>query len=51
MAGIAQEETRIEKVYIFSSKLMTSWNSGDIILNLYDKEFNGQFQVGWVQPV
>ena len=37
MAGIHQEETPTQKMLFFSSKLMTSWPSGDIILNPYDK--------------
>ena len=37
MAGIPQEETPTQFFLFFSSKLMTSWPSGDIILNLYDK--------------
>jgi hypothetical protein len=37
MAGIAKEDTPIEKMYIFTSKQMTFWSSGDIILNPYAK--------------
>ena len=51
MASIYQEETPIEKMLLFSSKLMTLWPSGDIILNLYDTNILGKFQVGWVQPI
>ena len=36
MAGIHQEETPIEQMLLFSSKLMTLWPSGDIILNPID---------------
>ena len=45
MAGIAQEETPIEQMYIFSSKLMTSRLSVDIFLNQYDNDFWGKFHV------
>ena len=36
IAGILQEEIPIEKMFIFSSKLKTSWPSGDIILDPHD---------------
>ena len=51
MAGIPQEETPIEKMLLFSSKHLTSWPSGDIISNPYDKKIKVKFQVGWVQPI
>ena len=51
MAGIPQEETPTQKMYIFSSTLMTSWPSGDIILYPYNINIYGKFQVGWVQPI
>ena len=35
MAGIPQEETPTQKMYTFSSKLMTLWPSGDTFLNSF----------------
>ena len=43
MAGFAQEETPTLKMLSFSSSLMTSWPSGDIILNAYKKNIYGKF--------
>ena len=51
MAVIPQEETPIDKMLLFSSKLMTLWPSGDIILNPYDTNILGKFQVCWLWPI
>ena len=50
MAAIHQEETPIEIMLLFSSKLMILWPSGDIPLNLYDKNNDCKLESGLALP-